>query len=265
MHEEIFRALESGGVLLTVNRRLARAITAQFHVYQTRRGRSVWRRPDILPLDAFLDRAWRDWAWRGSDSAALALLDPLQEQMVWEQVIRASPAGDSLLQIPQTALNAIEAWRLIQAYRLPVDGRFEASDDWAAFAAWSRDFQKRCQSQGWLEHARLSDFIAHLIASGEISRPAALYLAGFDEFTPQQSDLLRSLGEYRVVAPPRFEPSVARSRFEDPTEEIRAAAAWSRRLLEQNPEATIGIIVPALAQLRPKVEHIFREILDPGG
>jgi probable DNA repair protein len=265
MHEEIFRALESGGVLLTVNRRLARALTAEFHAYQTRHGRSVWRRPDILPLDAFLDRAWRDWAWRGSDSAALALLDPLQEQMVWEQVIRASPAGDSLLQIPQTALNALEAWRLIQAYRLPVDGRFEASDDWAAFAAWSRDFQKRCQSQGWLEHARLSDFIAHRIASGEISRPAALYLAGFDEFTPQQSDLLRSLGEYRVVAPPRFEPSVARSRFEDPTEEIRAAAAWSRRLLEQNPEATIGIIVPALAQLRPKVEHIFREILDPGG
>ena len=43
-------------------------------------------------------------------------------------------------------------------YRLPVDGSFEASDDWAAFAGWSREFQRRC-ANGWLEHARLSDFL----------------------------------------------------------------------------------------------------------
>ncbi|HYL36896.1 MAG TPA: PD-(D/E)XK nuclease family protein [Bryobacteraceae bacterium] len=265
MHEEIFRSLEAGAVLVTVTRRLARALAAEFHAYQVQQGHSVWRRPDILPLDAFLDRAWRDWVWRAPDSTPWTLLDPAQEQLIWEQVIRTSPAGDSLLQIPQTAQSAMEAWRLIHAYRLSVDGRFEASDDWAAFAAWSRDFQERCRSQGWLERARLSDFIAERMAGGEIPRPAKLCLAGFDEFTPQQADLLHALGEWRTVESPRFQPSVTHSRFEDATEEIRAAAAWARRQIEQSPGATVGIIVPALSQLRPRIEHIFSEVLDPAG
>ena len=38
----------------------------------------------------------------------------------------------------------------------------------------------------------------------------------------------------------------------------------SRLQLDQNPEAQIGIIVPNLTTLRPKVDRIFRETLHPG-
>ena len=82
--------------------------------------------------------------WDASREACGTLIDDLQEQVVWEQVIRESPAGDSLLRIPETAKQAMEAWRLAQAYRLPLDGRFESSEDWAAFALWARAFRKRC-------------------------------------------------------------------------------------------------------------------------
>ena len=102
----------------------------------------------------------------GADQNAPALLDPLQEQFAWEQAIRDSPEGESLLRIPETAQQAMEAWQLVRAYRLPVDGRFEASDDWSAFAAWSRVFEKRLRANNWMEQARLSDFIAEKITSG---------------------------------------------------------------------------------------------------
>ena len=65
MQEEIFRALENGATLITASRRLARVMTREFHTMAAALGRPVWNRPDILPMDAFLDRAWGDWLWRG--------------------------------------------------------------------------------------------------------------------------------------------------------------------------------------------------------
>ena len=144
MHEEIFRALEQGATVLTAGRRLARVLAREFHSMESERGHTVWNRPDVLPLDAFLDRMWGEWLGRGADENAPVLLDTVQEQMLWEQIIRESPAGASLLQVPETARQASETWRLIAEYRPPVDGSFEASEDWAAFANWSREFRRRC-------------------------------------------------------------------------------------------------------------------------
>src|SRR5579871_1476709 len=113
MHERCFRAIESGATVITASRRLARVLMTEFHAQQRAQGRSVWNTPDILPLGGFLARAWNNWV-RGGGSAG-TLLDPLQEQVVWEQAIRESPAGDSLLRIPETAQRAMEAWQLVQA------------------------------------------------------------------------------------------------------------------------------------------------------
>src|SRR3984885_8418298 len=174
MHEEIFRALQEGAIVLTAGRRLARVLARTFHTIQVERGHTVWNRPDILSLDAFLDRTWGEWLGRWADESAPILLNALQEQILWEQIIRESPAGASLLQIPETVRQAAETWRLIAEYRLPVDGSFEASEDWAAFASWSREFRRRCGSNGWLEKARLSDFLREKIGAREVSPPAAV-------------------------------------------------------------------------------------------
>jgi ATP-dependent helicase/nuclease subunit B len=264
MQEETFRELERGATLITASHRLARALRDAFHARQRELGRSVWNRPDILALDSFLDRAWRGWLWSGG-GASPVLLQPLQEQMVWETVIRGSPAGDSLLQIPETARRAMDAWRLVQGYRLPVDGRFEASDDCAAFHGWSRDFESRCASNRWLEWARLCDLVAGRMAVGVIPRPDAVYRAGFDEMTPQQADCFAAMGNPPEIEIPGFEPAVDRRSLADATEEIRNAALWARSLLERDPETQIGVIVPNLRQLRSKVQRIFRAVLNPSG
>jgi ATP-dependent helicase/nuclease subunit B len=256
MHESYFRAVESGATIITASRRLARVLTQQFHAEQRELGRSVWNTPDILPLDAFLKRFWSSHVWRGEPCETL--LDPLQEQVVWEQVIRESPAGDSLLRLPETAQHAMEAWQLMQAYRLPLDGRFEASDDWAAFASWSRAFRNRCSANNWLEAARLPDAVAG------ISNPGQLYLAGFDELTPQQFHLFDALGAREHLESPGYQSDSERWILRDSAEEMRAAAAWARRVLEQNRSAQIGIIVPNLTSVRARVDRIFRETLDPG-
>ena len=264
MHEDSFRAIEAGAAVVTASGRLARVLRQEFDFRQKADLRSVWRTPDILPFDAFLGRAWRECVFSGATADPPALLDPLQEQFVWEQVIRDSPEGESLLRIPETATQAMQAWQLLVAYRLPVDGRFEASDDWSAFAAWSRAFQERCQANNWLERARLADFVAARISSGAILLPPMLYRAGFDESTPQQSEFFEVGGDWRELLGSNFTPEPERWKFRDANEEIRAAASWARVQLGQNPETQIGVIVPNLRSLRSKVERIFRETLHPG-
>ncbi len=265
MHEEIFRALQEGAPVLTAGRRLARVLAREFHSMEAERGHTVWNRPDVLPLDAYLDRTWGEWLARYADENAPILLDALQEQMLWERIIRESPAGASLLQIPETARQAAETGRLMAEYRLPLDGSFEASEDWAAFADWSREFRRRCSANRWLEHAQLSDFLLDKIAAGEVPRPAVVYVAGFDEMTPQQTEFIGALGEWRIVETHSYSMPPERRKLRDSSEEIRSAAAWARRLLETDPETQIGIIVvPDLTRARPKVERILRDVLGAG-
>jgi probable DNA repair protein len=262
MHEEIFRALQSGASVITASRRLARVLAREFHAMEAERGHAVWNRPDVLPLDAYLDRTWSEWLGRCAEEGAPVLLNAVQEQLLWEQIIRDSPEGASLLQVPETARQAIETWRIIAQYRVPVDGSFEASEDWAAFAAWSREFQRRCKANYWLERARLSDFLRERIAAREVSGPSAVFVAGFDEMTPRQSEFFEALGEWRATELPGYRGTPKRRKLRDSSEEIRAAAVWARRLLEANSAAQIGIIVaPDLTRLRPKVGRIFGEVL----
>ena len=111
MQQDCFRAIEAGATVVTASRRLARVLRHEFDFRQKELARSVWKTPDILPLDAFLGRVWRDWVLGGANPDSPALLDALQEQFVWEQVIRESSEGESLLRIPETAAEAMEAWQ----------------------------------------------------------------------------------------------------------------------------------------------------------
>src|SRR5579862_2662073 len=265
MHEEIFRALEEGATIITAGAHLARALAREFHSTQAQRGRTLWNRPDVLPFDAFLDRAWKEWLARYAREDTPVLLDTFQEQMLWEQIIRASPAGASLLQIPETARQAMDTGLLAASYRLPVDGSYEASDDTAAFAGWWREFRRRLKANGWMERARLADFLRERTEAGEMPGRGTIFAAGFDEMTPQQEDFLEALGNWRAIENQNSGASVERRRMRDSSHEMRSAAAWAGRLLEQDPETTIGIIVaPDLARSRSKVERILSDVLGTG-
>ena len=263
MQEEVFRVLEQGAAVITAGRRLARVLTREFHTAQTARGHRTWKRPDILPFEAFLDRAWHDWLWQSAQGDAPLLLNAVQEQALWERIIRDSPDGASLLRVPETARAAAQTWRLAIAYRLPIDGSFEASEDSAAFAGWSREFRKLCRDRGWLDRARLSDFLREKFAARELLAPHGIHAAGFDEMTPQQREFFDGVGDWRTVEPSDLAAKIERRKLRDASAEIRSAAAWARGLLVLNPGAQIGVLLaPDLARSRSAVERIFRQALD---
>ena len=49
----------------------------------------------------------------------------------------------------------------------------------------------------------------------------------------------------------------------DEKEELRVAARWVRKFLEEQPAAKVAVIVPGLETQRREIDRVFREVLAP--
>ncbi len=250
--------------MLTPTERLSRELRRQFGEAHRKRGISAWPTPDILPLNAFLGRLWREWLFTASVSDAPVLLNSLQERTVFEQAIEECER-DQPLQIAATARAALKAWQLAHAWHAPLsDSRFAASEDCEAFVRWTRAFEERCRRENWLDSARLPGFLTGRLRDGSLKAPARIALAGFDELTPRQRALLAVLPRVDQAQQPVHDATPACVELRDATEEFEQAANWARNLLGSDPGAQVGVIVPNLADCRAQVDRLFREVLHPG-
>jgi len=191
-----------------------------------------------------------------------------QEFAVWESLVREHPASDELLQVGATAAAAREAWALAAEWRLDLSAiESIGNDDARVFAVWAASFRRRCEEHDWVDAARVADVLrAHL---KRLHLPERVLLVGFDEYTPQQRELIAALQaagvaveEPRTTMPHETERKV-RIPFQDARQEIETAARWARWLIETGQPGTIGVVVPDLAARKRQVERIFQSILDP--
>src|SRR5215469_14145797 len=139
---EVLAALDAGAWVITPGERLARAVRLAHGDARRTAGVAVWEQPQVASYAAFLDRLYD-----GAMAAALGseTLPPRRYvasavEAVWEQAIRASQAGEGLLQPAAAAREARRAWELSIAYRVPLES-IGASDDLdaQAFAAWAAE------------------------------------------------------------------------------------------------------------------------------
>jgi len=267
MESRLLDELEQGATVLTATNRLSAGLREAYAARQVAAGRKAWASPDVLPWGAWLIREWTDA--RDFGLAVAVPLAPHQEQDLWEAAIRADPESEGLLQTAGAAAGAAEAWTLAHQWGLPVGEAATEHPDTAAFLRWRRDFTARLADGGWTTRAELPDHLAALYAEGGLVPPERLSLAGFDEVTPQQEALLRTL-EGRGVGVERPEPaelpepgSVGCTDFADAAAEVNAAAAWARERLAAGAEGPLGIVVPALEELRDPLERALADALHP--
>ena len=256
-------ALTEGATLLTATRRLARALRQVHAARQREAGWRCWETPVILPWDAWLDELTRDCL------PAARLPTPAQEQWLWERALRDSGDDDGLLQVRPTAAKAREAWNLLHAWRLPPDAlRGQATKETETWLRWAGHYRRLCAQHGWIDAARLPIEVARALTEDHVAGQTLL-LCGFDELTPQRQAFLqrwRDLGgTSRALEAESDRPISVRSRraYADSHAEIRAAANWAREALEKNPEARVGLVVPAVGELRAELWRVFSETFHP--
>jgi probable DNA repair protein len=266
MNEAVIVALQAGATLVTASQRLTRHLAATYGAAQQAQGAPVWEAPDILPWHQWLERAWQESFGLLDVDTPQLLLSDFQELTLWEEVIRAADS-EPLLQVPAAARSAREAWQLLHAWKLSILRSQETvSEDVTAFARWAKAYGQRCTSGNWLDSARLPDAVRNAIAAGRLAPPRSLIIAGFDELTPQQDELLNAVRAAGVtvtpLAPAEQTARIARVGYDDRRAEIHAAAAWARAALESG-QTRIGVVVPDLSVQRASIVRLFDEALLP--
>ena len=268
---EVLAALDAGATVVVSGERLARAVRLAHGEARHAAGARVWERPDVLSYKGFLDRLYdgaADAALGGGDMTLPTRISDAACEGQWEEAIRASPQGSALLQPAATAREAARAWTLLQAYRVPLERLAGGDEDAEAFVMWAQAFRDASRAQGWLEDPRLTDWLATRLRERTLPVPRQLLFAGFDEFTPQQLEVIASLkaaGATVDVASvePTGMPQARRRMEDDARAEERAAAAWARGLLEKDPAASIGIVAQDLDGCRASLARALDDAVCP--
>lgn len=267
MNQDNIAALKAGATLVTASQRLARHLTTTYGAAQQAQGAPVWEAPDILPWHQWLERFWQESFGLLDADIPQLLLSDFQELTLWEEAIHATDSENPLLQVPSAARSAREAWQLLHAWKLSIPRSQESSsEDVSAFARWAKAYTQRCATGNWLDSARLPDAVRNAITAGRLSPSPSLILAGFDELTPQQEELLNAVRATGVTVTPLMPADqtahVARVGYDDRRAEILAAAAWARAALESG-QTRIGVVVPDLSVQRATVVRLFDDALLP--
>ena len=257
--------------VVTPNRRLAQTLAREFDERQTASGLPVWETADILPFGAFVERVYEEALYSDIAAQLPLLLTGAQEQELWEVAIRSSEWGELLLAVPRAAADCRKAWGLAHEWRiadvaLGNSGSFPGNEDAKAFAAWAKDYAKRCGREGNTDNARLADIVAPLLKVAPLRKPRLLVAYAFDVVPPQMRDFLGACAkqgiEVHSCAPEKKEAKASRVAFPSAREELEAAASWARAKLEGGVKR-IGVVVPELGQRRKEVVRVFARIMHP--
>ena len=274
---QAFCMLENRALLVTANQRLSRYLTRRYHRQQKEAGSMVWKTPDILPYSAWLGRVYDQARYPAggnfeNDFSVLLnhLLSAGQERFLWEAIIRDSAAGKDLLQISEAAGEAAQAWEICRQWQIPASElRLAPPEETTVFLGWANAFEDFCGRRNWQDRAGLGNAVIRLLRAKRVAVPEQTVLAGFDDLSPVQISLIKTLEELgcRVfeLAAPDGSASVERCELPDTISEIRAAAQWARDCLGRQPTARIGIVVPAINAMRPHLIRIFDDVLHPSG
>jgi len=261
---EIAAWLRSGGIVVAASERAARAFVSAYHRARRAEGLSAWPSPAIYDWQTFLCTGWQNH----SSTDGRLLLDPLQEQSIWEQSIQATVASSgqhiaTLLEGPRNRMAALamQAHQLLCAYA-PQFLREKARTGWQQdaenFSAWLATFEATCRTANLLSPARLAlELIPLLDAAPTASSRPPLLLAGFDRILPVQRRLFDTWGKWQEVSTDAPAREVRYYRAADTPSELAACALWCKQELAANPNARLLVITQDLSENRGEIERAF--------
>lgn len=252
---------------LTPNRRLAAFVTREYNQQQIDAKRRSWETPEIYPLEAWLMQLWQTCV-ENTKQDPKPILEPIQQQVLWEQIIQQSSVGAELLRVTPTAKNAIQAWKFLCQWQITVPKIAAYADfsvDTAAFNSWLQVYLRWLEQNNYLDFNLMIEQLIIAVPNLITVIPKTITLLGVDDLAPQYAKLFAVLAAngIQIQQQPSVMPGakVAQTGLANGSYELQAAAAWAAQCLQANPQQIIGIVIPELERKRQQVVRIFNSIL----
>jgi len=266
MYEWLTDALQGPATVITANRRLARVLKDEYAQRQIEAGREAWASPAIY--------SWKDWLearlLEATEQDKLPTrINSHQSQLLWERCLRKE------FDEPRSGLAALvrlsrDTWQRLADWRVSIGevARSAQTTDQKLFATVAGRYLGILQREHWVDDAGLGSLIDEMLRDGRATMKGRVTFVGFDRVRPVVSSIVEALGEMGCVvesAPSRsIAASVGLQSFDSADAEMRAAGAWAREQLAENPDCTIAIIVGNLEQVAERNARLLREGLVPG-
>jgi len=261
---DLFNQVSHGTTLLTPNSRLSAVLIQQYSAWQQLQKKLCWPSLDCLPQNSFIARLWNAYVIQQPNAQPL-LLTPEQEQIAWEDILRHSPENEYLLQLSSAAELAKSAWHTLKLWRVHAENpHLKTTEDAQIFQTWAAAFEKKCAQSLWLDSSSMIELLITQIEKNSLAIPKKIILLGFTEISPLHQALLERCQHqgceviYNTIT--KKQRDIARIALNDADSEMRTMARWAKAILEEQPEARIGCVVPRLEDVREQVIQHFSAV-----
>lgn len=260
-----FSLLEEGGCLWTVNQRLESFLKTQWHTQKSSKNGScsAFPTPDIHCLKTAITHLWCTYEENPLAEAPL-LLHSNQCQFLWEQIIRSNQPSDlSWHNVEKTATLASHTWDLLQEWCLELDAITSPRDEnWNTFKNWAKQFEQQCSEKGYLPQAKMLNLLTEGVRTKTVNLPHKIALAGFDSFSPQLQNFLETakasgVSLYNFSLPSKTHTHHTCWTFPNQRTELEQMRLWAENKLADNPNASIGCVIPDLQTQRRAIMSTF--------
>ncbi len=266
MYDWIIDALQESGVIVTANRRLARVLKADYGLQQKNTGSKAWVSPDI--------HSWQDWARtlssHANGQASLPTrINSHQSQWLWEKCWRQE-LGEQNANYNNLVRQSRDAWQRLADWQLGLSHltRSAQNDSQRTFAAVAARYESLLKRRQLVDDAGMAGLLLALINDERIELQRRYTFAGFDRQRPiatRIQNAMASAGATICHAPAAaFDSSLQLQVFENSDAEYRAAGAWARRRIEENPGTRVAIIANRLEANTDNIARCVREGVAPG-
>lgn len=266
MYDWLDRTLNESTCVVTANRRLTRLLQQAWAAQRVAAGDAAWRTPDIRPWHSWLADTVAGAAGQGELPTRI---NAQQSQVLWDRCLRKE-LGDGITGVPALVRLARDAWQRLADARVGIRelARSAHSEDQRLFAAAAGRYLAVLENEAWVDDAGLGDLVLGLVRDGRVSLHARYVFAGFEQLRPLLIALQKALVETGcevVNLRPKEPPAAAElMTFEQRDAELRAAGAWARSVLEQDPAAQVAVIAQGLETSATRDLRLLRDACVPG-
>lgn len=265
--------LEHGGTLVTANQRQAQALLLRYAKAQST---TAWPKPAIVAWPQWLEQSFVEYSLK--HNTEIRLLDDIQSEWVWQQIIDSDDASDELLNRSACAASAGTAWQLVQDFAVTErELKLYPSAETDAFVRWANQYATQLERLKRIDRSQLARWLCNCLQAKSWQPPSVLLSYGFERWLPVQRELLQAiqakggqLHELQLASDAQKLKVVAAA---DPEQELLHAVQWANEQTKfQSPDdpqqafkasSTVAIVVPDLHHRRARIESILSSVLQP--
>lgn len=257
-------AISGNALILTPNSRQRNKLIDAYNLHQSNHcNESAWLSPRVFSLSQWSAETYQQLLDFGALDKPRALLSDFAERQLWQQIIERDSVGAEMINPVKLASDAQSAYNNLLRWNLKPE-TLETEEDSVLLLKWCTEFEQQMDRLRLLNSNHAMQHVIGAYEAGKLPREKTLLLVGFDDIPPLTQSLFDSVSQNpQTVSVATLKSATCEvNPCLSNEEEMRQAASWAFSQLQQDPEASIGIISPDLGQQRQQIERIFVETFE---